>query len=1225
MVFHSRTTVAVLALLLSTAAACSKSSSASLAGVTPASHTAFPIQSGAHATDCATCHTNPSTFSQFNCLGCHAHDQSPTDLVHASVTTGYAYQSQACYGCHQVPVPQSFDHKGVTANCALCHDVGASFAALPQPGFTHMATGGADCGGCHSTSGWGTGTMHVPSGIVSNPANDVTVTGLVPSYAGTSISKLTPLAQTLPMGMNHATSAIASATLGTCSICHGDATTGVFYPGLFHSSLANAALTQPTVCSDCHAASAPRGFVGPMATQPARTPPSGEMKHDAVAWSGGAPTTTQLVVADCGVCHTSPSDAVQATWATNPTGSGAVSYHGSLGVAQMAQPSSCVDCHANSRPATVLTSSTSALPAGATFDHRAAAATGDCATCHAGNAGTRWTSWSGGRFHLPGSATPSTCLPCHSGERPTSSAAWVSTTYTATPFDYVTNAAGIAHGDGQDCVACHAGPGTGTWGGSQNWVGGRFPHGPGTAAATTCIACHMSQRPDLQPGTTAAAMATLLGFDHSVNGTGDCYGCHQATVTAGRYQNYFNPTTQALPNGDWGAGFYYPGADLVSGGDKFVTVTEIALTRSGSANLVTGSSTTSATLYNAMSHVSSDIPAAMTPGPAGSPNMNSCWHCHVNTNGVVSSYIGAQFHAALTNFSSSPGGTVTPFPQPTAGCNDCHADMRPAGIVEGAGSELQPMDHSALFTTPVTIGGATVSGVADMDCSACHKRPGDTWTDGAFHASIGGAVPQDCTVCHYPLMADAAVADVANGALYSMAHQSAAITVQRCDACHATALSRSTTTPLASALWQTGAYHASVAAQPTACLDCHSNSDPAPNVPTQSTVVYVLAQGGTSTNGGQWMNHGASAVVGLDCARCHASDAKPSGAAWSRSTPFHASASSPGTCQACHGLTNGGGTAAGTNNNLPVGLTDSTTLTTASADATTGVPVGTHDEIVHTDANASGHDCAFCHTQVGPSTATGIQGQEWAQARFHASFSASAPLVLNATTGRCSDCHMNVRPGTSFAAQDHSTFTNASGSQDCSSCHSWPGTGTSSAPNWLGGGNSPQFIAVGGFAIPQPPATSPTTEAGIANLPHPSVTSGCSTCHSGGVGGKGAMGYDHASTLINTACNACHEAGSNLVATLWNGATTQSAGAGDTRPFTLTSIRATRGGDSCTVTAPNHFYPVDCAECHNVPTGNGLTTTGTAYTTAFTFPHTSTKMSNPSTCNLCHVGTTCPK
>ncbi len=1200
---------ALIALML---CACGgRGSTSSLNGMTPGLHTFFPISSGAHALECATCHTNPATFAEFSCTGCHTHDQVPTDLVHNSVGT-YAYASPACYKCHASPTPSAFDHAGITGSCATCHAVGASFAALPQAGFVHVAMGSSDCGACHNTKAWSTAAM--PSTLVHDPTQDITVAALVPSFSGTSIVKVTSLSEQLSMSMNHVTAALTSDVLANCAGCHAGAGAGSYYPGVLHSSLANQNLAEPTTCGDCHTDAMPTGLVGPLATHPARSPASGEMKHDAVAWSGSAPTSTRLVTADCSACHASPSAALAATWATGRSGSGRPTFHASVAAAGRAQPTSCRDCPANTRPG-VITSANASLPAGMSFDHGAPGALGDCAGCHAASAAGGFASWAGGRFHQAGSASPTSCLPCHAGERPTSTAGWASATYTASPFDYGTNAAGITHGDGQDRARCHTGPGTGAWGSTQNWQGGHFTHGSSTVSGTTCIACHMSQRPDLQPGTTPAAVAALLGFDHSVNGTGDCYGCHQATVQAGQYVDYFNPTTHALPGGDWKGAASYPGDNFVSGKDQFITVTEIALVRTGS--LVTGTTSTSATLYNGMLHTSSAIPAQVSPGPASAPNNSSCWHCHTNTSGTVTSFSNGQFHPALASYSATPGGAVTPLAQPTAHGADCHAQMRPVGIVEKAGSDLQPMDHAALFTTAVAIGGQTAAGVAGLDCSTCHHSPGSTWADGVFHASIGSATPQDCTVCHYPLMADAARADVSSGALYAMAHQSAHLTQQRCDVCHTTALARSTGTPPASSAWNPGVFHASVATQPTACLDCHSGSDP--TAPTQSTVTYALAAGATASNVAQWMNHASSEVVALDCARCHAGDARSSGAAWSRSTPYHASVATPGTCRACHGLANGNGSTIGTGNNLPVGLTSSSMVSSAASDPATGVPSGTHDQITHADVNVSGFDCNFCHTQTGPSSVTGIQGKEWAQASFHTRFSSATPLTMNGTTGRCSNCHMNVKPGAAFAAMDHSSFTNAAGSQDCSSCHAWPGTGTASAANWLGASGAPQYIFVGGFTIPAPPAPTPTTQPGIANLPHPgTATLACSSCHTGGVGGKQAIGYDHASTLINTNCNSCHETGTNLIGTVWNGATSQGAGAGDSRPITLTNLTATRGGDSCRLTVTNHFYPVDCSQCHQVPAGTGATTTGTGYTGAWTFPHNTAAMTNPSTCQLCH-------
>src|SRR5437868_778976 len=206
--------------------------------------------------------------------------------------------------------------------------------------------------------------------------------------------------------------------------------------------------------------------------------------------------------------------------------------------------------------------------------------------------------------------------------------------------------------------------------------------------------------------------------------------------------------------------------------------------------------------------------------------------------------------------------------------------------------------------------------------------------------------------------------------------------------------------------------------------------------------------------------HGSSSVVGKDCFVCHAADAQTSGSAWSKSDSFHGAVSNPGSCRECHGLTNGGGATAGTNNNLPVGLTNSSTVTSAAADSATGVPAGTLDQITHADLNVSSHDCSFCHRQKGVSTVSGVQGQEWAQAAFHASFTSANPLVMNGSTGRCSDCHMNVRPTAAFPTFDHSAYTASPATQDCSTCHTWPGTGTPTSANWLGASAAPPLVTL---------------------------------------------------------------------------------------------------------------------------------------------------------------------
>src|SRR5207253_100806 len=256
---------------------------------------------------------------------------------------------------------------------------------------------------------------------------DVMVTTGIPSWSGTSIVSVTPRSETLVMQMLHGSSQVPAAIGASCANCHVDAASGAYYPGVFHASLMALGAAQPSACVNCHAGAAPAGFVGPIATNPARNPGSAEMKHDAGAW------------------------------ATGVRGEG-------------------------------------------------------------GSSGGR-----GGRCARQGGTAPSGCDSCHEGERPTWAANWGSTTWWSMPFDYGGDALGNTHGDGLDCVACHAGPGTGAWGSTQNWVGGSFAHGVATQSASTCVACHSSQRPDLN----GVSPSQLPGsFDHASSGTGDCIGCH---------------------------------------------------------------------------------------------------------------------------------------------------------------------------------------------------------------------------------------------------------------------------------------------------------------------------------------------------------------------------------------------------------------------------------------------------------------------------------------------------------------------------------------------------------------------------------------------------------------------------------------------------------------------------------------------------------------------------
>ncbi|HWE23130.1 MAG TPA: hypothetical protein VG496_04235, partial [Myxococcales bacterium] len=419
--------------------------------------------------DCASCHAGPGTGGSWGGTqtwvgGVFMHGPGTP-----SATTCVACHSSQRPDLNNVPpsqLPGSFDHAANAAiDCFACHQAtvsrGTYASYLPIPG-----------------GDW-RGATAPPAGLTSDVAQNVMVTAGIPTWSGPSIVNVTPRSETLAMQMLHSSSQVPAAIAASCANCHVDAVSGIYYPGVLHASLTALNAAQPSACSDCHAGAAPQGFVGPIATNPARKPPSAEMKHDAVAWSAGKPGTTALVTQDCGKCHLAPLQVAAGAWGVGRSGSAPALYHASLPAA----PSSCIDCHANTRPSAVLTSSGAALPPGVKFDHSASAALADCVSCHAST-----SSWTGGKFHLAGSATPASCVSCHEGERPTSTANWTSTTYASTPFDYAGNALGNTHGDGLDCASCHGGPGAGgAWGGTQSWVGGAFTHGAGTRSASTCI------------------------------------------------------------------------------------------------------------------------------------------------------------------------------------------------------------------------------------------------------------------------------------------------------------------------------------------------------------------------------------------------------------------------------------------------------------------------------------------------------------------------------------------------------------------------------------------------------------------------------------------------------------------------------------------------------------------------------------------------------------------
>jgi hypothetical protein len=168
-----------------------------LTAKTPASHAAFPIDSGAHAgLDCNECHGAFDTFREFACLDCHAHERTQTDANHAGVE-GYAYDSPACYRCHPdgtgegagpeheaiFPIAEGTAHAAVACgschvvpgdrsqvDCVTCHPAAAMSPQHGAVGGYQHATG--ECLRCHADAQVDRVSSHLPFRIGGGASHD---------------------------------------------------------------------------------------------------------------------------------------------------------------------------------------------------------------------------------------------------------------------------------------------------------------------------------------------------------------------------------------------------------------------------------------------------------------------------------------------------------------------------------------------------------------------------------------------------------------------------------------------------------------------------------------------------------------------------------------------------------------------------------------------------------------------------------------------------------------------------------------------------------------------------------------------------------------------------------------------------------------------------------------------------------------------------------------------
>ncbi len=634
----------------------------------------------------------------------------------------------------------------------------------------------------------------------------------------------------------------------------------------------------------------------------------------------------------------------------------------------------------------------------------------------------------------------------------------------------------------------------------SNWSGGNFNHVAAKAAGTltTCQDCHSSQRPTAVINPTAAN-GLSSSFNHATDGQGDCISCHQATITRAVYANFQTANPGTYGDTDWrgGKGYSITGLMGPDPSKALTSVNAVQLNYSNQATFQVASTTsTTEALADQMLHGSIQVPASLwvnsTVSDPGGLDSTKCATCHFN---LPTKYAGSSFHA-----SASPAG-----PQAAANlsaCTECHVNTTPPHIV---GPSLTPMDHAATLSS-----GAVLSN----DCVVCHTKTtaGTSFTGANFHGQIGTASASTCTTCHYVTEPAGAFAFAARTPQTVGFKHSSSFAPGDCNACHnltnAQIKTLISSNGKVSTNFSGAQFHKNIAPSSiTSCVDCHTKS--------------AIANPTVSSTDAQHMNH-SSTTVGADCYLCHTTDLATgvTPTAFAKSNLFHAGTNSnmskAGTvinsCQECHGLTNGGGSTLGTNNELPATIVSSTTLSTYPAGNST-----LYDQIDHTAPSATGKDCNVCNTNIGPT------GPKWKSALFHAKVTISGPSTA------CETCHANLKPAGLANGEDHTSAHTA-----CGTCHTDPaGTGTigstSSPPNWLG--------AVGGSIPPTITLPAPTG-TGWANLtlPHPTPATGvtCAQCH-GTVIGANVIAWDHSHAPAQSSgqpyCMYCHLRTQQVVAT----------------------------------------------------------------------------------------------
>ena len=283
------------------------------------------------------------------------------------------------------------------------------------------------------------------------------------------------------------------------------------------------------------------------------------------------------------------------------------------------------------------------------------------------------------------------------------------------------------------------------------------------------------------------------------------------------------------------------------------------------------------------------------------------------------------------------------------------------------------------------------------------------------------------------------------------------------------------------------------------------------------------------------MNHGAATVAGKDCAACHARRREGLRRRVEQVGLVPRRGGEPGDLPRVPRPDQRRRLRRRHQQQPAAGADQLQHVTIAPATAT-GVAAGTPDQIATPTSTSPATTATSATPRRAPRRQPGIQGKEWAQAKLPRELHRRQPAgderhdrpLQQLPPEREAGGRPSPRRITAASPPRRGRRTAAPATPSPAPAPSRRRTGSARR------GHAAVHLRRRLHRPAAARARRPTTQPGITNLPHPTLTGGrhpAPPATPAARGGKNAIGYDHASTLISANCGSCHEAGSNLVGT----------------------------------------------------------------------------------------------